>query len=113
MALVITNVTTFVPSPAGGGETQKRVLAWDSLDYVNGGITFAFPAGTFAATPKISVSIRLKNLAYSAATSLSHAIEAASATAVTIRVNKGTIVSIIEAATDDVTVEIHACGAPG
>lgn len=87
-------------------------VATSTQDYTNGGITFTYPAGTFTAAPVVNLTIVLKNLAYSSATSLTAVVTANSSSSCTIRVNKATLISLVEAATNDVTIHITVTG-PG
>lgn len=83
---------------------------FDSLDYVNGGITFNYPVGVFTTIPKVQITIVLKNAVYSASETYTPEITAHSTVSTTVRVNKTTVGAITEALTDDVTVYLYALG---
>lgn len=98
-------------SNGGSGLTASKVtVVVDKVDYVNGGITFTYPAGTFTSAPMVDISIQLKNIAYSTGTIITGVVTANSATSTTVRVNQDTGTIIQEVATNGVSVSIVAFG---
>ncbi len=81
---------------------------FDSVNYVNGGITFTYPAGVFSATPRVQITIQLQNAVYNSAESYVPEITANSTLSTTVRVNRVTVGAITEAATNDVSVHVYA-----
>lgn len=84
--------------------------ARESMAYVNGGIAFTYPVGTFTLTPKVYLTVELLNATYNVNETYVPIIISNDATATTVRVNKVTANTVVEAATDDVTVNISASG---
>lgn len=90
--------------------TRKRLhFAADEQDYVNGGLTFNYPAGWFSASPTVRITIETK-IGYSSTELITPCITSNDATQTTVRVNKGTTTSISEASTGDVCVHLFAVG---
>jgi hypothetical protein len=95
------------------GYTQYGNAYWYSASapYVNGGVTFTFPTNLFLQTPTVVASVSIGSSgSYSASTTVSCIVTSISTTSVTVRVNTGTLSSIIEAATNDFTVHVWAVG---
>ncbi len=84
----------------------------EKADYVSGGITLNFPAGTFVAAPFVDVTCVLKNAPYSAIAHMTACVTALTKDLVTIRANKGGA-AVVECATDDIAVHVKAWGKPG
>lgn len=80
-------------------------------DYVAGGTVFTYTSGIFTLTPIVRVAVVLKNATYSSGEVYVPVIVTNDTSSATIRVNKvsngGTV---IEAATDDVTLHLLAVG---
>lgn len=80
-------------------------------DYTAGGTVFTYTSGIFALTPTVRVAVVLKNATYSTGEVYVAVITANDPTSATVRVNKisagGTVV---EAATNDVTLHLLAVG---
>jgi len=88
-------------------ESVGRYYA-DSLDYVNGGITFTYPASFFATTPLVLISVQLTGRSYNPIQLVVGEIVSNSATSTTVRVNLHNGLLISEVATGDVTVYLKA-----
>lgn len=82
----------------------------DSASYVNGGVTFNYPAGLFSTPPTIRVSLEEAETTYLTGQVFVAEITANSTTAVTIRVNLVTTSTITEASNNEITVHIFAIG---
>lgn len=97
-------------SSTGAGATQLSPLnyAAQTLSYTAGGITFTYPAGFFSAPPTVLISLTLTGLSYTTATTVVAMIASNSASSTTVRVNKATLASILEAGTNDVEISIFA-----
>lgn len=100
-------ITTQVISP---GSVENGTAYWysDSASYVNGGLTFTFPTGLFVQKPNIHITVAVNS--YSSLNTVSYVVTQVSNTSVTVRVNVGTLLTIGEAATNQVTVYIWAIG---
>jgi hypothetical protein len=96
------------------GPNLVQHIPWHFVEdeqlYVNGGITFTFPAATFSAAPNIRISVQLQNLSYSPTTTITPIITSNSALSATIRVNLNNNGVISEANTNDVLVHLVAVG---
>lgn len=79
-----------------------------STSYISGGLTFTYPIGLFSSPPTVRISIELSGIGYLTSLVVSPQITVNSATSTTVRVNLGTLVSIIEAGTGDVIVHLFA-----
>lgn len=93
-------------------ELEQMPFAIEKLDYTASGVTFTYPTDYFSAPPMVRVSIELKNLTYSSSDILTFCVTSNTASQTTVRVNKGNLSGIMEAATDDVTVHLFAVGHP-
>lgn len=105
--VVTGRLSTFISNPSGF-QSSLTPYCIDTASYVNGGVTFTYPAGLFSATPTIRVSLEENTTAYSTSQVFVAEITVNSATATTIRVNLVTTSSITEASSDEVTVHIFA-----
>lgn len=100
-------INTMVYSP-GMITAQNINYFTNEQDYVNGGISFTYPPGFYAAPPFIWAIAELKNLTYATDRIISTQVVSNSTSGCTIRVNVNNNGTIAEAATDDVTVNIIA-----
>ncbi len=92
----------------GGFQMNEFNIVTDSLPYVNGGLTFTYPANTFTVAPYVTVTTQTSS--YSSAFLVSHMITSNSAASTTIRVNIYNSGYVSEAATGAVIVHISAFG---
>lgn len=100
---------TAVVIPVAGQEEEVQVPFFSaSASYENGGLTFTYPSGLFSTTPSVRVSAELSGASYSSSQTVSTQITSNSTTSTTVRVNLGTVLSITEAADDDVIVHLFA-----
>ncbi len=79
-----------------------------SASYVSGGVTFTYPMGLFSSAPTVKIGIELSGIGFLASRVISAQITANSSTSTTVRVNLGTIITILEAGTGDVIVHLFA-----
>ncbi|RTL06553.1 hypothetical protein EKK58_04425 [Candidatus Dependentiae bacterium] len=105
IAGVITTVEQIYP-----GYTQNGTAFWysGSVSYINGGVTFNFPADLFLQNPTVIVSVSAET--YSSSGTLTAVVTELDTDHVTVRVNVGTMSSIGEALTDSVHVHVWAIG---
>jgi hypothetical protein len=79
-----------------------------SASYVNGGVTFMYPAGLFSSTPSLRISIEENVTNYSNSQVFVPFITSSTTSSVTVRVNLVTSLTVSEAATDEIIVHIFA-----
>jgi len=106
--LVTGNLLTFETQAPGLLREDVIPYFLDNASYVNGGVTFTYPAGLFSTTPTIRVSLEENATVYSTSQVFVAHITSSSATSVTIRVNLVTTSTISEASNNEVTVHINA-----
>jgi len=92
------------------GVIENSLVNWcaDSASYINGGITFNYPAGLFSSTPSVRVSLQENGTVYSTNQVFVAEITTNSSTLTTIRVNLITTSTVTEAGNDEVIVHIFA-----
>jgi hypothetical protein len=95
---------------AGRTDYKKQYYATGTIDYSSGGVTFNYPSGLFAQPPQVIVTIQLKNLGFSAARAITPIVTSNSASQTVVRVLAGTLITLGEAATNDVSVNLLAIG---
>ncbi len=107
------NVGTF-PVTMGWNTTHESRVEVNfysgSLSYVNGGITFTYPASFFSMVPSILITIELAGLAYSAGQLVMAEVSVNSTTSATVRVNVFDGLTVSEAASGDVIIHFRAVG---
>lgn len=103
-------VTTQVATNGSATIYSNTPFVTDSASYVNGGVTFTYPVGTFTTVPTVQVSVELLGATYATNQVYTAMVTANSASSTTVMVNFDNNGPITEAATGDVTVYIRANG---
>ena len=94
----------------GRTDYQRQYYATGAIDYSTGGVTFTYPAGLFTQAPQVLISVQLKNLSFSTTQTITPIITSNSASETVVRVLSGTLITLGEASTNDVTVNLLAIG---
>jgi F420-0:gamma-glutamyl ligase-like protein len=92
------------------GEYNIDWWFFDTVSYVNGGITEDISVVGFTATPMVDLTIQLSGVDYASNITYDAQITALDQNSITIRVNKNVNGTITEAATGDVIVHIWVAG---
>lgn len=96
-----------------GNLTYRKKLHYvcDQASYINGGITFNYPSGTFSTPPMVNVSIKLTD-SLDADVTWSPVIVSSTHSGVTVGVTRSSSTEHREATTNEVEVTIYAIGQP-